>query len=214
MNVTFFILQFISGIFSLYNKFLISSWMRKISVGTLKQIFPDYLTTRSFGWMSGIIGVILSTIYFLVKPQNFEVMKVYNYALFILLLYGYLISKAEESNNLKTTKFLKKWEMELKILVITITAIACRDILIQEKPSSIVSTQFYTAVTGLIGTLLLSLKKDSLGWFLYFVTHLLSAYAMYQTDSFVISAFQGISSVIAFFGIFYRETENSPVPVE
>ncbi len=204
----FILLQTVSGILALYNKILINNWIYEKYSPFLKRNLPKNLTTKSFGWMSGILAVILTTIYFFTKNQDFKVMIVYNYALITLLFYGYIIVKVEESQDLKKQKILRYWEMKLKVIVITLTIITCLWILTREESNPVRIIQFYATVFGLTGTLLLSLKKNVIGWILYFITHLLSAYAMIKNDSLIICVFQIISAIVAIFGILHKENKN------
>lgn len=187
-------LQIISALLLFFNKFFVR---RK----------------KPIGWIFGILGAIVITIYFylqmvLQNKPNLWIMIVLDIALVFLMSYGYMIASSKENSNVK--KLLKEWNVLFKGFVVVITIFVCSLFLIKAIASTLVVTQFLFAVGSMFGTLLLAFDKkvtNIIGWYLYFMAHVILTYTMFKTDSPVLALFQILSAIIAIEGV-YKEIKK------
>lgn len=164
---------------------------------------------KTIGWTFGILGTIVVTIYFylqmvLENKLNLWVMIVYDCALFLLMVYGYLTTHSNEE--LRLRKSLMRYNLTFKIVVVTLTLLVCSFLVIRatNADTSLMVIQLFSAVFGLVGTLLLAFNtrvSNSFGWSSYFLAHCFVTYLMFNTGSPFIAFCQVISAGVSFFGI-------------
>lgn len=162
---------------------------------------------KTIGWTFGILGTVAITIYFYLQmiwedKGNLWILVVYDCALLVLMIYGYLLSST--AHNFGLSKVLKKWNLVFKIGVAAITITICLVLLFQALTANLIVIQFLSAIGGLIGTLLLAFNNKGtniLGWILYAVTHCIVTYLMWETGSPFIAICQIFSAIIAILGL-------------
>lgn len=155
-----------------------------------------------------MIGAVVIIIYFYLQMKyahapDFWIMIVYDCALFVLMLYGYLIV-SHSTHTEKLRSVLQKWNLPFKIIVSVFTSVICTYILVTGVHSSLQNAQFLSAIFGLIGTLLLAFntkRSNIAGWICYLLAHSMVTYFTFQTGFYVIAVSQILSGVVSFFGI-------------
>lgn len=164
---------------------------------------------KTIGWTFGIFGVIVITIYFYLQmilehKPDLWIMIVYDCALFVLMVYGYIVTHSNEQVKLRKT--LLRYGVAFKAIVVSITTFVCLFLLAKaagaDKMLKVV--QFFSAIFGLIGTLLLAFNtriSNCFGWVSYFLAHCFVTYLMLQTDSPFIAFCQIVSAGVSYFGI-------------
>lgn len=168
---------------------------------------------KPIGWIFGILGAIVITIYFylqmvLQNKPSLWIMIVLDVALVFLMSYGYMIASSKENSSIQ--KLLKEWNILFKSFVVTITIFVCSLFLIKAIASPLVVTQFIFAVGSMFGTLLLAFDRrvtNIIGWYLYFMAHVVLTYTMFETDSPILAVFQILSALIAIEGV-YKEIKK------
>lgn len=158
---------------------------------------------KTIGWVFGILGTIMVTLFFYLQmvwehKGNLWIMVVYDIALFFLMVYGYLVSSSVK--NPPREAFLKKWNVVFKLIVVSITTLVCLIFLIQAITANLVFVQFFGALGGLVGTLLLAFHKsltNKIGWICYLFAHLFVTYLMFKNDSVFFAICQIISAGIS-----------------
>lgn len=168
---------------------------------------------KTIGWILGILGAVFVTIYFyfqmlLQHNLNLWIMIIYDIALFFLMVYGCLVSTSKQ--NPKLHSFLEKNGLTFKIIVATLTIAVCSYLLIEAMLAKIIVVQFFSALGGLVGTLLLALHKkttNKIGWVVYFITHIITTYLMFKTDSPFIAWCQIASAIVSVLA-FVKEYES------
>lgn len=158
------------------------------------------------GWIHGIIGAIVITVYFylqiIYEHKNLWIMIVLDVALVVLMTYGYLLNRSNQNEHLKS--IFKKWNITFKVIVLIITISVCSLFLIEAITSGLVMMQFFFSVGSLFGTLLLAFDKkvsNIIGWLLYVMAHAIITYVMFKTGSPIIAIFQILSIFVAVDGI-------------
>jgi hypothetical protein len=182
------VLQIISALLLLLNKFYV-------------------FKKKTIGWTFGIWGTVAIIIYFylqmvLQNKGNLWIMVVYDCALLLLMVYGYLLSSG--TNNFGLRKILSRWDLPFKFGIVTITTVVCIFLLSQALTANLIVLQFLCAAGGLIGTLLLAFNTkgtNTVGWIFYTVTHCLVTYLMWETGSPFIAICQIFSAVVAILGL-------------
>lgn len=162
---------------------------------------------KTIGWTFGIWGTVAITIYFYLQmvlqdKGNLWIMVVYDCALLILMVYGYLLSSS--AHNFGLSEVLKKWNLLFKIGVAAITITICLVLLFQALTANLIIIQFLSAAGGLIGTLLLAFNTkgtNTIGWIFYAMTHCLVTYLMFETGSPFIAICQIFSAIVAILGL-------------
>lgn len=162
---------------------------------------------KTIGWTFGIWGTIFVSLFFYLQmvwehKGNLWIMVVYDIALFLLMVYGYMV--ASSVNNPKRKDFLKKWNLEFKLSVCFLTAGVCVFLLIKAITADMIFIQFLGTLCGLVGTLLLAFDKgltNKIGWLCYVSMNLLVAYLMFKNNSYFFMTCQVISAIISFFGL-------------
>lgn len=162
---------------------------------------------KTIGWTFGIWGTVAITIYFylqmvLQNKGNLWILVVYDCALLVLMVYGYLLSSS--AHNFGLSEVLKKWNLVFKIGVTTITIAICIVLLSQALTANLIVIQFLSAAGGLIGTLLLAFNTkgtNTVGWIFYAMTHCLVTYLMWETGSPFIAICQIPSAIVALLGL-------------
>lgn len=178
------VLQILSALLLLLNKF----YLRK---------------KNPIGWLYGIFGATIIAIYFylqmvLENKPNLWILVVFDIALIVLMFYGYLVAKTSSLKKLQT--IFKKFGLLFKVLVIFLSICVSAFLFIQSSRSTLVFSQFIFASATLFGALLLAFDKKKtniIGWFLYFISHVLCVDLMIKTDSYIIAVFQILSAFIA-----------------
>ncbi len=184
-------LQIISALLLLLNKY----YLRK---------------NNSIGWIYGIFGATIVNIYFylqmvLENKSSLWILIIFDFALIILMVYGYLVAKTNSYKNLQA--FFKRFGLLFKIVVVILSISVSAFLFVQSSRSALIFSQFVFASTALFGTLLLAFgkrKTNIIGWFLYFISHTLCIDLMIKIDSYVIAVFQVLSALIAIDSM-YRE---------
>lgn len=164
---------------------------------------------KTIGWTFGIFGTIVISIYFYLQmvlehKPDLWIMIVYDCALLVLMVYGYIVNHS--NHQIKFKKTLVRYGVAFKVVVVSITTFVCLFLLAKaagaDKTLKVV--QFLSAVFGLIGTLLLAFNtkiSNCFGWVSYFFAHCFVTYLMLQTDSPFIAFCQVISAGVSYFGI-------------
>lgn len=168
---------------------------------------------KTLGWICGIVGVIILTIYLYIQmifghKANLWIMIINNLALIPLMFYGFMVVVAKEKSHLKS--FLEKWNIAFKIIVISITLSVCLFLLIELISAELVIIQFIFTISSLSGTLLLAFNEkvsNMFGWGSYLITHSLSAYTMFQISALIFGISQILSCAFALYGI-YQEIKK------
>ena len=162
---------------------------------------------KAIGWIYGIIGAIVITIYFYLQmilqhKANLWIMIVLDIALVFLMLYGYLVAKSKKGTKFK--EYLEKRNLLFKSIIVAIIIFVCTLLLIEAITSQLVIIQFFFAILTMFGTLFLALDKkipNIAGWIFLFIAHVICTYIMFKTDSPIIAVFQILSALVALDGI-------------
>ena len=155
---------------------------------------------KRIGWVFGMIGALLVNVYFYLEmveksKYNLWIMIVYDFALFVLMLYGYIVSS---ESYLK--EVLKKWNFRLKLGVSFFTLSICVFLLFKTLQADMIVIQFISALCGLVGTLLIAIGtrvSTVLGWLSYLVAHLSVTYLTWKMGDFVFATCQIASAIIS-----------------
>ncbi|MCX6757519.1 MAG: hypothetical protein NTZ44_01385 [Candidatus Nomurabacteria bacterium] len=193
-------LQILSSIFLLANKYF---WLKR----------------KPSGWIHGIIGMIILTVCLYIQmvfknESNLWIMIVSNLTAIPVMMYGYLI--AVTKNGSRFENLLNRWNLTFKIIVIVLTFFVCILILIEAITTSLLIIQFILTSMASIGTLLLAFNKrftNMSGWILFLLTHILSAYTMFEVHASVLAWCQVISCFFALVGV-YQEAKNKNLEVQ
>lgn len=163
--------------------------------------------SKVLGWICGIIGIISLSLFLYLQmvlehKTNLWIMIVSNLSSSILMFYGLLIVLASNKSLLKVK--LEEWNLVLKFIVITLTIIVCVFLLIKVITADLVVIQFILSTTSLLGTLSLAFNRKTtniIGWVLYAITNILSAYVMFKINSPIVFWGQILSIPFAGYGI-------------
>lgn len=143
------------------------------------------LIGKKEGWLIGAFGTVLAIIYLLLI--RFPIMATAEVGIFALMLYGFFPKES----------FSKKVEYSLRALTFFII------IFLSWFTFSGVLTmiEFLASVSVLVGVYLFTHNKEFLGWFLYFIGHVLTAYMAHERHQDFFEHFQIASAVVSLIGM-------------
>lgn len=139
------------------------------------------LIDKKSGWAIGAIGCIIAIVYlYLIKLYVFTVLEI---GLVILMMYGYLAADKKKVSVEKTINFF------LILVMASLTYFLFE--------GSITIYQFLGGIALLIGTYCLTHGKPVIGWVLYCIGHLITAYLGYHKHQSFFADFQIASAIVS-----------------
>lgn len=143
------------------------------------------LIDKKSGWVIGAIGCFIAMWYlYLLKLYVFTILEI---GLIVLMLYGYLAGKE------------KKDSVERMIIAFLILVMASLTYFLFE--GSITTYQFVGGIALTIGTYYLTHGKAIIGWILYCIGHIVTAYLGYQKHQLFFADFQIASAIVSIIAI-------------
>ena len=143
------------------------------------------LMGRKSGWLIGAIGCALAIIYlYLIELYVFTALEI---GLIVLMLYGYFVKQNKNIHIENTIRIV----IILSMMAISYFAFA----------GLLTVFELISSAGLLFGTYYLTHNKTTLGWLLYCIGHLITAYIGYNKGQDFFADFQIASAIVSIMGI-------------
>lgn len=169
------------------------------------------------GWLLGIAGTAIMDVYFFLLMQetglDLWIAFIYQIALAILMLFGYLVALQETSSNQLLRRRIQTISLPFKSFVVFLTISFAAYLLYSTFGKRLVWEQFWMTFFGMLAFLLLAFRKritNILGWIVILFAHGSAIALMAPAGGYVVCFFQLISSVIAVQGIVQEFRHRPP----
>jgi hypothetical protein len=172
---------------------------------------------RPLGWLLGIAGTSVMDVYFILLMQktglDLWIAFIYQIALAILMLFGYLVALQETSTNQLLRRRIQTISLPFKSFVVFLTISFAAYLLYSTFGKPLVWEQFWMTFFGMLAFLLLAFRKrltNILGWAVILLAHISAIALMLPAGGYVVCFFQMISSIIAIQGIIQEFKSRPP----
>ncbi len=150
------------------------------------------LVGKKSGWLLGAIGCTLAIVYlYMIELYVFTTLE---FGLVALMLYGFLVKN--------------KKNVKVENLIRGITVLAMCVMAYFAFTGMLTIYELLSSAGLLLGTYYLTHKRESLGWILYCIGHLLTAYLGYTKQQNLFADFQIASALVSLAGLMVEKTRQ------